>query len=226
MKKQKKISPSKKESIFKRIISQIKSFFLHGLFTILPIVVTVFIISFTYTIVSQWLEPLRKIQPQFLQKIPASEFIVVTIFIMALGLLLKLFFITPIVHWFEGLITKIPFIRTVYSSSKTLVDFFNVPSKQYKTKKVVLIQFPKKGIFNIAFLLEPATDNFQKLIPEEMQEKDTIYYKIFMPNSPNPTTGYFFILPETEIIQTDMTFDEAIKAIVSCGLITPKSLKK
>ena len=107
-----------------------------------------------------------------------------------------------------------------------MVDFFNVPAKEYKKRKDILFQFPRKRLFNIGFLLEPATDSFQKLIPKEMQEPGKTYYKVFMPNSPSPMTGYFLILSEDEIIHTDMTFDEAIKTIVSCGLITPDSLKR
>jgi len=216
----------KTRNLFRIFLSYLKSLFLSGLFTIMPLILTVFIITFTYSFIARWLEPLRKMVPVYFQKIPGAEFILVTIAILLIGFLLKIFFITPIVHWFENLIVKIPFIRSVYSSSKILVNFFSVPQTTSKKRKVVLIEFPKKGFFNLAFLLEPATDNFQKLIPKEKLDPQKIYYKVFMPNSPNPTSGYFLILPEDEIIHTDITFDEAIKAIVSCGLITPSSVKK
>lgn len=216
----------KKKNIFRRFISYFKALFLRGLFTILPIILTIALISFTYDIIARWLRPLRNIQPSCFQRIPGTEFIIITLLLLIIGFLVRLFFIMPIVHWFENLITKIPFIRTVYSSSKTLVDFFNVPKKEYNKRKVILMQFPRKGFFNIAFLLGPAADNFQKVIPESEQKPGQNYYKVFMPNSPNPTTGYFFILSEDEIFPTDMTFDEAIKAVVSCGLITPRSIKK
>jgi len=211
----------------RRVFSHIKSLFLRGLFTILPVIVTIFIITFTYDFMYRWLKPLRDIEPEYFQKIPGSEFILATIILLVLGFLLRLVFITPIVHWFEHLITKIPFIRTVYSSSKALVDFFNVPARGgYKDRQVILFQFPREGLFNIGFLLGPATNDFQKLIPEDKQVPGKTYYKVFMPNSPNPTTGYFLILSEDEIIRTKMTFDEAIKTVVSCGLISPASLKR
>jgi uncharacterized membrane protein len=161
-----------------------------------------------------------------LQKIPGSEFILVTLFILMLGFFLKVFFISPIVHWFENLIKKIPFIRNVYSASKALVNFFNVPERTSKKRKVILIEFPRRGLFNIAFLLESATDDFQNLIPKEKLIPGKKYFKVFMPNSPTPTSGYFLTLCEDEIIPTDITFEEAIKAIVSCGLITPESIRK
>jgi len=215
-----------KKNFVHRILSYIKALFLSGFFMILPIIVTVFILTFTYTFVARWLIPLRKIQPLYLQKIPGSEFILVTIFILAIGFLLKLFFIRPIIHWFENLINKIPIIRSIYSSSKILIDFFSTKKVGAEKRKVILIEFPKKGFFNIAFLLEPATNDFQKLIPEDKILSGQTYYKIFMPNSPNPMTGYFLVLPESEIIKTNMSFDEAIRAIVSAGLVTPESIKK
>lgn len=205
--------------------SHLKSLFLSGLFTLLPIIFTVFTITFTYSFIAQKLEPLRRMQPLYLQKIPGFEFVTIVLCILGLGFLLKLVFVTPMVHWFEKIIKKIPIVRSIYTSSKILVNFFSAPDSKEKKRKVVLIEFPRPGLFNIAFLLEPATDNFQKLIPAEKIRPNSTYYKIFMPNSPNPTSGYFLILPESEITHTNLTFDEAIKAVVSGGLVTPESLK-
>jgi len=207
-----------------RILAHLKSFFLSGLLTLLPLIATVFIVTFTYSFIAKWLEPLRRISPPYIQRIPGSEFIIVTLAILLLGFLLRVMFITPVIHWFESLIKKIPIIRSIYQSSKTLVDFFSSVDKTDR-KKVVLIEFPRKGLFNIAFLLESATDNYARIIPEHKKRPNATYYKVFMPNSPTPASGYFFILPDDEITHTDMTFDEAIKAIVSGGLITPESLK-
>ncbi|MCK4651388.1 DUF502 domain-containing protein [Candidatus Babeliales bacterium] len=208
--------------IFENIFSFLKSLFLNGLFTILPITATIFFMHFTYNLLVGWLYPLKKMEPLFLQKIPGAEIIIVTLLILLIGALVKLLIITPIIHRIEKIIAKIPLIRTIYSSAKIVVNFFNIPDPTHTRKKVVLIQFPKKGYYNIAFLLESAQDNFKKLIPDDEKK----YVKIFMPNSPTPATGYFFILPEDEIIPTDITFEEAIQTIVSCGLITPETIKK
>jgi len=210
----------------KKLSSFFKSLFLSGLFTLMPIILTIFIIISTYEILARWLAPLRALAPIHIRQIPGSEFVIVTLFVMFVGILLHFLILSPIIHWLEHLITKIPFIRTVYSSSKTLVDFFNIPNPATAKRKVVLIEFPRKGAYNIAFLLEEATDSFTKLIPAEKLNSGKIYYKIFMPNSPNPTSGYFLVLSEDEIIPTTMTFEEAIRTIVSCGLITPDSLKR
>ena len=88
-----------------------------------------------------------------------------------------------------------------------------------------MVKFKNKKL--AAFLLESASDTYEKIIPEEIKHyPGERYCKVFMPNSPNPTSGYFFIMPEDDVVPTAITLEEAIKALASCGLITPESLKK
>lgn len=210
----------------RKIAHELKTLFISGLFTIIPIAATVFFISFTYNFLSRCLEPLYKIEPLILHKIPGSQFFLIVLLIIAMGILLKILIAKTVIHYFEHLIDKIPLIRVVYSAAKILVDFFKFPSSKAKPKKVVLIPYPRNGQFHLAFLLESADDTYKKLLPPaHCADPNEKYYKVFMPNSPNPTSGYFFIMPEKDIIHTDITFEEAIKTLVSCGLITPESLK-
>ena len=149
------------------------------------------------------------------------------ILIVLIGILIKIFVAKSIIYYFENLIDRIPLIRVVYSAAKILVDFFKFPSSKAKPKKVVLIPYPRDGQYHLAFLLESADENYRKLLQgTQFFRPNEKYYKVFMPNSPNPTSGYFFIMHESDIIDTDITFEEAIKTLVSCGLITPESLKK
>jgi len=209
-----------------RITSLVRSLFFSGLFTILPIALTIFIVSFSYNFIYRFFEPLRRIQPVLFQRIPGAEFIVATLAILLFGVILRVFIVHSVIHYFERLITKIPLVRIVYSSAKMLVDFFRVQKRSPGSRKVVLIQFPRKGNYHLAFLLDSAQDSYQKIIPAEQIKPGQKFVKVFMPNSPNPTTGYFFIVPEEDVVHTDITFEEAIKALVSCGLITPESFKK
>lgn len=210
------------------VLSVVKSLFLSGLFTIIPIAATLFFISFMYGLISRCIKPIYELEPVFLKAIPGFEFIIVTVFIIGLGVILKGFLIHRVVHYVDALLARIPFIRIVYSSSKILVDFFKMPnSKEAIKRKVVLIPYPKKGQYHLAFLLEDAVDSYEKIIPDDFRNfPGERYVKIFMPHSPNPTSGFFFIMAEDEIIHTDISFEEAIKTLVSCGLITPESLKK
>lgn len=213
--------------ILKKIIHDLKSLFISGLFTIIPIAATVFFVNFIYNFLLRCLEPLYKMEPVILHKIPGSQFFLIIFLIIIIGVFLKIFIAKPMIHYFEHLIDKIPLIRVIYSAAKILVDFFKMPSSTSKPKTVVLIPYPRNGQFHLAFLLESADSTYKKLLPpSHCTDPNEKYYKVFMPNSPNPTSGYFFIMPERDIIHTDITFEEAVKTLVSCGLITPESLKK
>lgn len=206
------------------IFHKLKSLFFHGLFTIFPIAATIVVVHFCYNIVARWIAPLRHIAPPYLRHVPGVEFVMVLSAIILVGALLRIFIFGPVIHRFEKLIKKIPLIRIIYSSSKILVDFFNVPTagnrEKASEKKVVLIEFPRKGCYNIAFLLDSAEHSFGPLLPPN----ENGFVKVFMPNSPNPTSGFFFIVPRNEIIDTPINFEDAIKTIVSCGIHTPESL--
>lgn len=204
------------------IARKIKSLFLQGLFTIFPITVTIVIINLAYTLIANWVLPLRAYVPASLQHIPAVEFGMVLGFILLVGALLRFFILGPIVHRFEDVINRLPLVRIVYSAAKILVDFFNVPNPTTAEKTVVLIEFPRKGCYNIAFLLQSAKESFQPLLPTSEQKQE--YFKVFMPNSPNPTSGFFIIVRRDEIIETNISFEDAIKTIVSCGIHTPDAL--
>jgi uncharacterized membrane protein len=214
--------------LLRKIFHTFKALFLSGLFTIIPIAATLFFINFIYGIFSRIIGPLRQVEPSFLQKIPGAEFAIVMLLILATGVILKGFIAHSIVHYFERLVTKIPLVRIVYSSAKIVVDFFKMPdtTPAFK-KKVVLIPYPCKGQYHIAFLLESVHDSYEKILPDKAKfYPGERYCKVFMPNSPNVTGGYFFIMTEDEVIPTDITFEEAIKALASCGLVTPESLKR
>jgi|GEM_PF-4817301 uncharacterized membrane protein len=212
---------------FKNILSELKSLFLSGFFTIVPLAATIFFINFAYNFIVRIIAPLRILEPSILQKIPGSEFAIVILLILFFGIILKIFIIHYIIHYFERLLTKIPLVRIVYSSAKIVVDFFKLPDQKSVERKIVLIPYPKKGQYHIAFLLESAENTYQKIIPDHLKQyPGEKYYKVFMPNSPNVAGGYFFIMSQDEIIPTDITFEEAIKILVSCGLVTPETLKK
>lgn len=213
-------------NFFKRVISTFKTLFFSGFVTIVPFSLTIVTVAFAYNIVARSLAPLKRLAPLVWLNIPGAEFVLAMVFILLIGVILRVFLISALVEYGERLIARIPLVRIIYSSAKILVDFFKMSDASQQNKHVVLIQYPREGNYHLAFLLESASDSYAKIIPDSFKKNaDEHFVKVFMPNSPNPTTGYFFILPERDIIYTDITFEEAIKTLVSCGLITPDSLK-
>lgn len=200
------------------LVSALRSLFVRGLFTLFPIITTIIITHAGYATIARWVAPLKKYAPHAVAHVPGVEFALVIIFIIIVGALLRLFIVAPIIHYGERLIDKIPLVRIVYSSTKILVDFFNMSRPDSEAQQVVLVPYPYKGCYHIAFLLGPAEYLVPSLPPLNPGDE---YCKVFMPNSPNPTTGYFFILPRSEVLLTNLSFEDAIKATVSCGIYTP-----
>lgn len=213
--------------LMKKIMYSLRSFFLSGLFTIFPIGLTLFFVSFVYNFVYHSLSPLRNFSA-IIGNVPGVEFFIATVLILLVGVIVRFMIISTLVEYGERLITQIPIISIVYSSAKIIADFFKVTDTSEQLKRnVVLVQYPRPGWYNLAFLLERVDDSYAGLIKKSGHgNQGERYFKVFMPTAPNPTTGYFFIVSEAEIIHTPITFEEGIKTLVSCGLITPDSLKQ
>jgi len=198
----------------KRFINYIWRLFLNGLLTILPIALTVAIFKVTITFIISWLEPLRKVVPPYLD-IPYGEVIAAILLTFLIGTILKVFVLRSIINFIEHLLTKLPLVRPVYTGFKQLIKAFSGKDK-ITFKKVVLVEFPRKEMFSIGFLTS-------ELDPKLSPSQDTSYYNIFIPTTPNPTSGYFIILPEKDIHIINITRQEAMALIISAGIIQPET---
>lgn len=203
---------------FLKLLDTIKSIFLNGLFTLLPLTITIALFSFSYKLTKSWLMPIYHREPKFLQEIPHSEFILVIIFIVLVGLISRFFLIHQIWKLFEGTVGRIPILRPIYFGIKQLVDAFSGKNKA-SFQKVVLVEFPRKGVYSMGFQTSALAT---EIAPNETQ----IYYSVFIPATPNPTTGFYVIVPEQECQIVDLTKQEAMSLIVSGGIIQPERFKK
>ena len=113
----------------------------------------------------------------------------------------------------EGILSKIPGLSSIYSTVKQLIDTF-AGSKSNSFKEVVLIEYPQKGMYAIGFLTSETKG-------EIAQRKSKKLINVFMPSTPNPTTGFLMFVPLTMITKLSMSVDQAIKYIISAGIITP-----
>ncbi|MCX5921965.1 MAG: DUF502 domain-containing protein [Candidatus Dependentiae bacterium] len=201
------------------VLYTIWSLFLNGLFAILPLTLTVALFKFSLGLLKKWLDPINSaIEQTCLGHIPHSEILLVIFFIFLVGAILKIFILRRVVHGFEELIFRIPLIRPVYSGIKQLVSAFNLQEDKAAFKQVVLIEFPRKGLYSIGFLTGE--------LPAELAPAPGRYFNIFVPTTPNPTTGYYIIIPEEQIMQIDLTRHEAMALVISGGIILPDQFKK
>jgi uncharacterized membrane protein len=160
-----------------------------------------------------WLEPLKRFSLPFIGTIPYSEVLLAFALILIAGALYNMFLLRPIIHGIERLFEKIPLIRPVYSGIKKLVHAFSFQDKA-SFSQVVRIEFPKKGIYSIGFL---ASQIDTHIAPNS----DKKYFSVFVPTTPNPTSGFLVLVPEEEIAILDISRQDAMAMIISGGIIQP-----
>jgi len=196
-----------------RLFNGLWKLFRNGFLTILPIALTIVIFKITLNLIISWLEPLKPFVPTYLD-IPYGEVVLAILIIFLFGTILKIFVMRSIINTIENFLIKLPLVRPIYSGIKQLVQAFSAHDK-ITFKKVVLIEFPRKGIYSVGFLTS-------ELAPDLAPNKEEKFYNIFVPTTPNPTSGYFIILPERDIIIISITRQDAMAMIISGGIIQPK----
>jgi len=198
-------------SPFSTVASYVRSLFFNGLFALLPIALTVFILHALFTLIKRWLEPILGIMPEWLRNIPHIEIVVVLLFILLIGAILRSFLLNQLIYHLESIIERIPLVKPVYVNMKQLVRALTVQDNSFK--KVVLVEFPHKGSYAIGFLTG-------QLHPDLAPNKKVLY-NIFVPATPNPTSGFYLITAESDFVILDLTRQEAMTLIMSGGIITP-----
>ncbi len=201
-----------------KTLDYIKTLFFNGLLTVLPLTITIALFNFSYKLVKSWLHPLFIREPQFLQNIPHSEILLVVVFILLLGLISRFFLLHRLWQLFESAVERIPLLRPVYFGIKQLIEAFTAKDKG-TFQKITLIEFPRPGIYSLGFITGPIS---AELAPK----KDRTFYSVFIPATPNPTTGFYVVVPEDECLVVDLTKQEAMSLIISGGIIQPDRFKK
>lgn len=203
-----------------KIKSWLKNSLLTGLIVVVPITITVYILK----VLIETTDGLLSFLPPswhpdaFLKfHLPGLSLVLVMLFIFLVGVLTRNFIGARLIHYGDRLVGKIPLVRTVYLSVKQLTEaLFGNSGRSFK--KVALVEFPRSGLYSVGFLAGPATTEMETLSGKKM-------VSVFIPCTPNPTTGYYIVVPEEEVLFLDMTVEEAFKLIISGGLIVPnKSL--
>lgn len=191
--------------------------FLSGLLITLPITITLALFSFSFKIIIHWLEPLKNIAATtpILNLIPYPEILLALGIILAAGVVYNIFILRSIIHAAERLVTSLPFIRPIYFGIKKLIEAFSLQD-QISFKQVVLIEFPRPGIYSLGFLTSKLN---KKLCPV----KDKKFCNVFIPTTPNPTSGYFVVVPEEDITIISISVQDAMTMIISGGILQPES---
>ena len=186
----------------------LRNYFITGVVVLIPIGFTLYLSKILIGISSKILPPNINPNNYLPYEIPGIEILISIIFITIVGGLSLSFLGKRILKLIDDLFKRIPFLRTIYSAIVQMTETFS--SKENNKKSVVLIEYPRKGVWAVGFATkenkgEMAKKTNQKLI------------NVFVPTTPNPTSGFLLMFPINEVIYLDMTFEEASKFIVSAG---------
>ena len=198
----------KKRSIFTRI----RNYFIAGVVVLIPIGVTFYLTIFLVTISSSILP--KEINPNnyLPYNIPGLEIIISIILITLIGWLSLSFIGRKLLNLFNNILKKIPILRTIYSAIGQMTETFTKTDKD--KKNVVLVEYPRKGSWAVGFATKENTGEISDKV-----KKDLI--NVFVPTTPNPTSGFLLMFPKDEVIYLDLTFEQASKFIVSAGTSNP-----
>ena len=196
------------------IASKLRNYFITGVLVLIPIGVTVYLTLFFIKIFSKILP--QEINPNnyLPYSIPGLEIVISIIVITVVGWLSLSFLGKKLVKFVNDIFKKIPFLRTVYSAIGQMTQSF-AQNRKSKKKSVVLVEYPRKGSWAVGF----AT---QKNTGEIASKTNKNLINVFVPTTPNPTSGFLLMYPKDEIIYLDMSFEDASKFIVSAGTSNPK----
>ncbi len=204
--------------------SDLKKRLVPGLLVIFPIFITFFVIKFLFGFVGGVLSPVVTKVIVLLGYSPpdskVDEFVITTVSIILtfaalyfIGLFATNFFGKLILGYFEAILHKTPIIKNVYASSKQFLHIISLPGKK-AFKRVVIVEYPRVGMKVIAF----ATGSIKSKDGTELTS-------IFIPTTPNPTSGFLIYLPESDIVDTSLTVEEGMKLIVSGGILVPEEIE-
>jgi uncharacterized membrane protein len=149
---------------------------------------------------------------------PIIGFVIALILVFVFGFFLASFVGSKVFRYFENLLSKTPIIRGVYPYARQVVDFFLGEEKKVKYSSVVAVQYPKKGIYSIGFVTGSGIKNIDRTSGKR-------HMSVFIPNSPAPMTGFTIFVPIDEIVPLNMTVDEALRLVISGGVLVPSSQK-
>jgi len=192
----------------------VKKYLLTGLLILVPLAITVWVLNLIVTTMDQTLMLLpESIRTRAPFNYPGMGVVLTLAVVLVTGLLGRNFIGNRLVLWWEALLRRIPVVSSIYSSVKQVSDTLFSSSGQ-AFRKALLVQWPRPGVWTIAFLTgTPGGDVTRHL------EGD--YVSVYVPTTPNPTGGYFVMLPRADVIELEMSVDEALKYIISMGVAPP-----
>jgi uncharacterized membrane protein len=202
-----------------KLLTRLRNYLISGLLFWIPLILTIIVIKFFLEFVDSLIP--QEYLPEALfnleTSIPGSGIILLFLIILITGILVTNILGRRLVALWERLLNRIPGFRNIYNILKKVSDtVLNTSSQSFK--KAFLIQYPSKGIWVIAFQSGDYRGEAESIIGEEI-------INLFVPTTPNPTSGFFVLIPKKDAFELDISVEDAFKLVISAGVVTPDSVK-
>ena len=195
-------------------VAKLRNYFITGIVVLVPIGITLYLTKFFISISSNLIPDNINPNSYLPFEIPGLEIVISIVFITLIGGLSLSFIGKKVLQLFNDLLKRIPILRTIYSAIGQMAESL-APKKKNK-KSVVLIEYPRKGSWAVGFATKDNKGEISKKTNKNL-------VNIFVPTTPNPTSGFLLMFPKEEVIYLDMSFEEASKFIVSAGTSSGKN---
>ncbi len=190
---------------------KLKTIFTTGLLTIMPLAVTIYVFYVIFNFLDNLVGDLIKALFNF--HLPGVGFAAGLLLILLVGFIASNIIGNRLINFFDRLFQRVPITRGIYSSAKQIIDAFTVQGKN-AFQQVVLLEYPRKGLYVLGFVTGHSRGEIQ-----EKTEEETV--NVFVPTTPNPTSGMLILAPRHEVIELKMSVEEGMKVIISGGLFSP-----
>ena len=197
------------------ILGRLRNYFIAGIVVLVPIGITLYLTRFFISISSKLIPNELNPNSYLPFAIPGLEILLAIILITIIGSLSLSFIGKKILKIFNDILKRIPILRTIYSAIGQMTE--TLAPKKGSKKSVVLVEYPRKGSWAVGFATRENDGEISK-------KTNTNLINVFVPTTPNPTSGFLLMFPKDEVIYLDMTFEEASKFIVSAGTSDPKKI--
>jgi uncharacterized membrane protein len=194
----------------------LKRYFITGLLVLVPLVITIWVLKSLIGMMDQSLLLLPigwRPETQLGFYIPGIGTLLTLLIVLVTGVIATNFFGKRIILFWEGMLARVPVVKSIYYSVKQVSDTLFSDSGQ-AFRQALLVQYPREGSWTIAFQTgQPGGD-----VANHLQGD---YVSVYVPTTPNPTSGFFLMMPKKDVIELDMSVDDALKYIISMGVVTP-----
>ncbi len=189
------------------LIQNLRSRFLTGIITLLPLYLTYIVLKFFFKTLNDISEPILN---RLSIEIPFSGILLTLLLVFSIGIAVTNFLGKKLFEIGEKIVKKVPLVSSIYSSIKQILDTITNSSPD-EFKGTVYIQYPRKGLWTMAFISGESTS-----------ESGKTFFHLFVPTTPNPTSGFFLMIPKEDAIKSNMSVEDGLKTIISGGLLAPK----